>query len=81
MNANKSANEKERLASLTTPPLETLEDLLHNRILVFIDNMLAYSRSLSYTIVLVYTHSIHSIHCLLKATLGKAILIGCLNAE
>ena len=33
MNANKSANEKERLASLTTPPLETLEDLLHNRIL------------------------------------------------
>ena len=32
MNANKSANEKERLASLTTPPLETLEDLLHNRI-------------------------------------------------
>ena len=33
MNANKSANEKERLASLTTPPLETLEDMLHNRIL------------------------------------------------
>ena len=32
MNANKSTNEKERLASLTTP-LETLEDLLHNRIL------------------------------------------------
>ena len=33
MNANKSANEKERLASLTTLPLETLEDMLHNRIL------------------------------------------------
>ena len=33
MNANESANEKERLASLTTPPLETLEDILHNRIL------------------------------------------------
>ena len=34
MNANKSTNEKERLlASLATPPLETLEDMLHNRIL------------------------------------------------
>ena len=33
MNANKSANEKERLASLTTPPLKKLEDILHNRIL------------------------------------------------
>jgi hypothetical protein len=33
MNANKSTKEKERLASLTTPPLETLEDMLHNRIL------------------------------------------------
>jgi hypothetical protein len=33
MNANKSTNEKERLVSLTTPPLETLEDMLHNRIL------------------------------------------------
>jgi len=33
MNANKSTNEKERLASPTTPPLETLEDMLHNRIL------------------------------------------------
>ena len=33
MNANKSTNEKERLASLTTLRLETLEDMLHNRIL------------------------------------------------
>jgi hypothetical protein len=33
MNANKSANEKERSASLTAQPLKTLEDMLHNIIL------------------------------------------------
>jgi hypothetical protein len=30
---DESANGKERVASLTAPPLKTLEDILHNRII------------------------------------------------